>query len=525
MMEKEVLAEVLQVAVRNGDFAEIYLERSAQNRVSMEAGKIERVISGHDLGAGIRVIKGENTAYGYTTDLSKEALLKLAGQVAVGVSGKSGDASGVESAALAGAAGSETATSGAAAPAAGSTAPSAEAGAAIPAAETAASTAPTPGSSATTPIVLEQRESPVCLSIEQRPDQVAIDKKVALVKEAEQAARSKDERLIRQVSVGYGDIIQQVSIANSDGVYVEDERVRTRLVVQVVASDGQVIQTGYDSAGGTEGFELFQEKSAAELGRRAAERALLMLKARPAPAGRMDVVLSGEAGGTMIHEACGHGLEADLVQKGLSVYAGKKGEQVASKLVTVVDDGTIPGKYGSYRFDDEGNPAQSNVLIEQGILKNFMYDRITAGCDGVRPTGNARRETFRYRPIPRMTTTYLAAGEHSPEEIIKETDKGLFVRRMGGGQVNTTTGDFVFEVLEGYLIKDGQIDEPVRGATLTGNGPEVLQKIDRVGNDLGFTIGTCGKDGQGVPVSDAQPTIRIPDLVVGGILEDEVEQP
>jgi TldD protein len=501
MIEKEVLAEVLELASSNGNFAEIYMEKSAQNRVSMEAGKIERVISGRDQGAGIRVVKGDNTAYGYTTDLSKEALLRLAGQVAVGVSGEAGDASGAGAAA---------------APAAAATPGGAPAtGVADPAA--------TPGAAAPTPIVLQQRESPVCLPIEQRPDQVAIEEKVALVKEAEQAARSKDEQLIRQVSVGYADVIQQVAIANSDGVYVEDERVRTRMVVQVVASDGKAIQTGFDSAGGTKGFELFEEEKAADLGRRAAERALLMLKARPAPAGRMDVVLSGEAGGTMIHEACGHGLEADLVQKCLSVYAGKKGEQVASELVTVVDDGTIPGKYGSYRFDDEGNPAQSNVLIEKGILKNFINDRITAERDGVQPTGNARRETFRHRPIPRMTTTYLAAGEHSPEEIIRETDKGLFVRRMGGGQVNTTTGDFVFEVLEGYLIKDGKIDEPVRGATLTGNGPEVLQKIDRVGNDLGFTIGTCGKDGQGVPVSDAQPTIRIPDLVVGGILEDEVD--
>ena len=190
-------------------------------------------------------------------------------------------------------------------------------------------------------------------------------------------------------------------------------------------------------------------------------------------------------------------------------------------MVTVIDDGTIPGKYGSFRFDDEGTPAQRNVLIEKGILRNYMYDRITAQRDGVKPTGNGRRESFRHRPIPRMSTTYLAPGEHSPEDIIRETEQGLFVRRMGGGQVNTTTGDFVFEVLEGYLIKEGRIDEPVRGATLTGNGPEVLQKIDRVGNDLSFTIGTCGKDGQGVPVTDAQPTIRIPDLVVGGILEDE----
>ena len=469
MISKEDLAEVLRVAVRNGDFAEIYVERSSQNRVSMEAGKIERVISGSDEGAGIRVVRGENTAYGYTTELTKEGLLELARQVAVGV----GD--------------SEAQT----------------------------------GEKAPTEIVLEKRESPVLLPVSQRPDQVGIDKKVALVLEAEKAARAKDEKLIRQVSVGYADIIQQVVIANSDGVYVEDERVRSRLVVHVVASDGKVIQTGYDSAGGTKGFELFAEEKAADLGRRAAERALLMLKARRAPAGRMAVVISGEAGGTMIHEACGHGLEADLVQKNLSVYAGRKGEKVASELVTVIDDGTIPGKYGSFRFDDEGTPARRNVLIEKGILRNYMYDRITAQRDGVKPTGNGRRESFRHRPIPRMSTTYLAPGEHSPEDIIRETEQGLFVRRMGGGQVNTTTGDFVFEVLEGYLIKEGRIDEPVRGATLTGNGPEVLQKIDRVGNDLGFTIGTCGKDGQGVPVTDAQPTIRIPDLVVGGILEDE----
>ncbi|MGI5927453.1 MAG: TldD/PmbA family protein [Thermacetogeniaceae bacterium] len=471
MIAKEDLAEVLQVAVNNGDFAEIYIEKSSQNRVSMEAGKIERVISGRDEGAGIRVIRGENTAYGYTTDLTKEGLMELARQVAAGQGEPGGEAK--------------------------------------------------LGKKAAASIVFEQRESPVSLPVEQRPDEVSIDQKVALVLEAERAARAKDEKLIRQVSVGYADTIQQVVIANSDGVYVEDERVRSRLVVHVVASDGKVIQTGYESAGGTKGFELFAEEKAADLGRRAAERALLMLKARRAPAGRMAVVISGEAGGTMIHEACGHGLEADLVQKNLSVYAGRKGEKVASELVTVIDDGTIPGKYGSFRFDDEGTPARRNVLIEKGILRNYMYDRITAQRDGVKPTGNGRRESFRHRPIPRMSTTYLAPGDHSPEEIIRETKEGLFVRRMGGGQVNTTTGDFVFEVLEGYLIKDGKIDEPVRGATLTGNGPEVLQKIDRVGNDLGFTIGTCGKDGQGVPVTDAQPTIRIPDLVVGGILEDE----
>jgi TldD protein len=465
MFSKEDLAEVLQVARGDGDFAEVFLERLIQTGISMEDEKIERVISGKDEGAGIRVVRGENTAYGYTTELTRDGLLELAQQVGQGVSREAA------------------------------------------------------------PVNLKKRESHVKLPIRERPDQVGIDRKVALVKEAEAAARTKDEQLIRQVTVGYADAIQNVVIANSEGVFVEDERVRTRLVVHVVASDGKVIQTGYDSAGGTMGFELFEEKRPADLGKQAAERALMMLKARRAPAGQMPVVISGEAGGTMIHEACGHGLEADLVQKNLSVYAGRKGEQVASELVTVIDDGTMPGKYGSFRFDDEGNPAQRTVLIEQGVLCNFMYDQLTAKKDAAEPTGNGRRESFRSRPIPRMSTTYLAPGEHSPEEIIKDTKKGLFVRRMGGGQVNTTTGDFVFEVLEGYLIEDGKVSVPVRGATLTGNGPEVLRKIDRVGNDLGFSIGTCGKDGQGVPVSDAQPTIRIPDLIVGGILEEEEDRP
>jgi TldD protein len=487
MIAREDLADVLQIAGRNGEFAEVFMERSAQARIAMDDGKIERVISGRDEGAGIRVVRGDNTVYGYTTDLTREGLLGLARRVGAG-----GAAEGV--AEKPGSAGGKART------------------------ELKAAPEGTPVS-----IVFQKRESPVQLPVEQRPDDVGIDRKVALVKDAEGAARSVDERLIRQVTVGYADIIQQVTIANSDGVFVEDERVRTRLAVHVVASDGKALQTGYDSAGGTQGFELFEEKKAEELGKQAAERALLMLKARRAPAGRMDVVISGEAGGTMIHEACGHGLEADLVQKNLSVYAGRKGEQVASELVTVIDDGTMPGKYGSFRFDDEGNMALRNVLIEKGILRNYMHDRISSQRDGVSQTGNGRRESFRFRPIPRMSTTYLAPGEHSPEEIIRETERGLFVRRMGGGQVNTTTGDFVFEVLEGFLIKDGKIDEPVRGATLTGNGPQVLQKIDRVGSDLGFAIGTCGKEGQGVPVSDAQPTIRIPDLVVGGILEDEVD--
>ena len=230
----------------------------------------------------------------------------------------------------------------------------------------------------------------------------------------------------------------------------------------------------------------------------------------------MPVVITSQAGGTMIHEAIGHGLEADLAQEGLSVFSNKLGTEVASKLITVIDDSTIAKKRGSFRFDDEGTPSQRTVLVENGVLKRYMYDKLTAMKDRVESTGNGRRESYQDRPIPRMTNTFIAEGKHSPEQIILSLDKGLLVEKMGGGQVNTVTGDFVFDVQEGYLIENGKKGEPVRGATLTGNGPEILRSIDMVGTDLGFSIGTCGKDSQGVPVSDAMPTIRIPEMVVGG---------
>ncbi len=465
MLDKSELEEILRVAQRGSDFTEIFMERTESTRIGCEARQIERVISGREQGAGIRAVHGDNTAYGYTNALDQESLLKLAGQVS-----RAAQAAGVS------------------------------------------------------PVALQRRESPVDLPVVRRPDATPVDDKVALVRAAEEAAWSMDEKLLRQVTVGYADTVQKVRIANTEGVYVEDERVRCRLSVNAVAAEGAVIQTGFDSAGGTKGEELFDEEQPAELGRRAARRALLMLKARQAPAGRMAVVLSGEAGGTMIHEACGHGLEADLVQKRLSVYAGKKGERVASELVTVVDDGTLPGRFGSFRFDDEGQPAQKTVLIDKGVLCGFMYDHITAVKDGAEPTGNGRRQSFQHRPIPRMSTTCLASGETPPEEIIRETRSGLLVRRMGGGQVNTTNGDFVFDVPEGYLIENGEATVPVRGATLTGNGPEVLKQIDLVGSDFGFSLGICGKDGQGVPVSDAQPTIRIPELIVGGVIEEDSEE-
>jgi TldD protein len=243
---------------------------------------------------------------------------------------------------------------------------------------------------------------------------------------------------------------------------------------------------------------------------------MLMLGARKSPGGMMPVVISSEAGGTMVHEAIGHGLEGDLVEAGVSVYTGKLGTLVASPLVTVIDDSTIPNARGSFSFDDEGVPARRSVLVENGILKAYLHDRLSAMKSGTASTGNGRRESYAAKPIVRMTNTLIAPGKTPADEIVREVSSGLFVRKMGGGQVNTVTGDFVFEVSEGYLIENGEIGEPLRGATLTGNGPAVLQNVVRVGNDLGFGIGTCGKDGQGVPVSDAQPTLLISEITVGG---------
>jgi TldD protein len=366
-------------------------------------------------------------------------------------------------------------------------------------------------------INFSKKISGVDLAVKLRPEAVDTSRKTMMVLDANRSARMFDPS-IRQVLVTYRENRQHVIIANSDGFIAEDERMYLTALVHVVAARGDVVQTGYESIGGITGMELFDDHALTQAAETAARRAVMMLSARKAPAGRMTVVLSSEAGGTMIHEAVGHGLEADLAQSGLSVYSNKIGEQVASPLITVVDDATLQGKRGSFRFDDEGVDAERTVLVDRGILKTFLYDRLTAFKDGARSTGNGRRESYKHRPIPRMTNTMIVPGRSDPGEILRSTSSGLFVRKMGGGQVNTVNGDFVFEVSEGYLIENGALGEPVRGATLTGNGPQVLMSIDQVGSDLGFAIGTCGKDGQGSPVSDAQPTLRISEITVGGVV-------
>ena len=461
MLDVEVLLKLIKKTLANGgEYADVFVENRLQTSVVVEDGKLEKIVTGSEAGAGIRLIHKGKTSYAFSNDLTENALIEAASAV-------SSAAVGVPRSPL---------------------------------------------------LDLRKKRPSADFGIRSFPGDVPMDKKIALVRTADDTARGLDGR-IKQVTAVYRDSVQKVLIASSDGFVAGDERVYTSAFIQVIAVQDAVIQTGYEPVGGLIGFELFEEQDIREITLKAARRAVMMLTARKAPGGRMPVVISSRAGGTMIHEAIGHGLEADLAQQGLSVFSGRLGASVASGLITVLDDPTLPGKRGSFRFDDEGTPSRRTVLVENGILKNYLYDRLSAMKDKASSTGNGRRESYRNRPIPRMSNTFIAEGGTPPEQIVSSLEKGLLVEKMGGGQVNTVTGDFVFDVQEGYLIEKGMKGEPVRGATLTGNGPLILKAIDMVGNDLGFSIGTCGKDAQGVPVSDAMPTIRIPEIVVGGACE------
>jgi len=458
MLDRKLLTRILEEALRyGGDWAEVYVEEKRNSSVFCEDSRIEKINQGFEQGVGIRVVKGERTAYVSSNQLDESDLLQAARLAGQSVKG-SGDRE--KSIQLHQAAGHNTA------------------------------------------------------DYSRPAEAINIDKKVELVMSADRAARGCGAP-IRQVSIGLADLSKSVQIANSWGEVVEELVNRVRWSINAIAARDSLIQTGSASSGGTCGWELLNKASLTGQAAQAAGLALRMLDAEPAPAGRMPVVMAAEAGGTMVHEACGHGLEADLVQKGLSVYS-KKGALVAAPGVSVVDDPTLEGRYGSYRFDDEGSPARPTYLIKDGVLEDYLYDRVCAGREGRRDSCNGRRESYQDKPIPRMSNTMIMPGKDDPEEIIRSTPSGLLVKKMGGGQVNTINGDFVFDVQEGYLIQNGRIGPPVRGATLTGNGPRVLMNIDRIGSDLGFSIGVCGKDGQGVPVADAQPTIRIKELVVGG---------
>ncbi|MGI9029503.1 MAG: TldD/PmbA family protein [Ilumatobacteraceae bacterium] len=460
MIDHDVLERVLTAAMRSGgEFAEVYAEDKRSTSAGLDDGRVEQVTSGRDRGAGIRVVAGETTGFAHTSDLS-ETGLKAAAE--------------------------------------------------------AAAAAARQGGGGTRAIALTRADAVRRNAVETFPDEVTKADKVDLLRRVDEAARSAGAAVV-QVSAGYGDSRKRVLIANSDGLLADDEVVRCLMRINVVADGDTGMQTGFHSMGHTVGFEIFDTVDVEELARDAARQALTKLKARPAPSGTMPVVIKQGTGGVLFHEACGHGLEADLVGKGASVYRGKTGELVASPLVTVVDDGTMAGEWGTLSVDDEGHGTQRNVLIEDGVLTDYMYDFLRSRKEGRVPSGNGRRQSYMHLPMVRMTNTFVTDGDTDPADIVSSTEHGVYVARLGGGQVNTASGDFVFGMTEAYLIEDGEITEPLREANLIGNGPQALRDIDVVGDDFAMGgPGTCGKDGQGVPVGTGQPTLRVAALTVGG---------
>ena len=465
MIDIPVLERVLAEALRNGgEFAEVFAEDRSTSSAMLDDGRVEELSSGREKGAGIRVVTGETTGFAHTADLSERGLLRAAEAAsAVARSGVGGTR-------------------------------------AVAASRLTGSGEPGGRGSHPAPVSGSKADA------------------LELLRRADEAARGSGDA-VSQVQASFGTSLRRVLIANSDGLLAGDEQSRTRFSVSCVALGDAGMQTGYETAARTLGFELFDEVAVEELARTAAAQALAKLAARPAPSGELPVVLAGGSGGILFHEACGHGLEADHIVKDASVYTGKIGQQVASPLVTLVDDGTVGSEWGTFAVDDEGRPAQRNVLIENGVLTDYLWDYLRARKEGRVSSGNGRRQSYRDLPMVRMTNTFLLPGEDDADEIVAQTPRGVYVAKLGGGQVNTATGDFVFGTTMAYLIEDGRITEPLRDANLIGNGPEILKRIDAVATDFSMTPGTCGKDGQSVPVGCGQATMRLTGVTIGGTAE------
>lgn len=461
MLDHELISRTLSTALRTGaDFAEVFVEDKKSSSAMLDDGRVEELTSGRDRGAGIRVVAGDTTGFAHTADLSAAGLTGAAEVAAAAARG---------------------------------------------------------GGGGTRTVPLGASGSVACATAKILPEDVAKTTKVELLASADAAARAVGSQ-ISQVSARYGDSRRRILVANSDGLLAEDDQVRTLFSVSCVAAGDTGLQTGRESVGRTVGFELFDETDVTEMAQRAANRAITKLGARPAPSGTMPVVVGPGGGGVLFHEACGHGLEADLVAKSASVFAGRVGEEVATPLVTLVDDGTMAQEWGHFAIDDEGRQAGYNVLIDRGVLTDYMWDHLRARKEGRSSSGNGRRQSYQHLPMVRMTNTYIGNGDDHPDDIVSGTSSGVYVAQLGGGQVNTATGDFVFGMTEAYLIENGEITDPIRQGNLIGNGPEVLKLIDAVGNDFAMgSPGTCGKDGQGVPVGDGTPTLRVKALTIGGI--------
>ena len=459
MLDQNIAREVLARAVSTGgDFAEIFMEDRIDHSILMRSGRIETVNTGRLHGAGVRVFSGTNAVYVHTNDTSREGLLACAEQAASAVRGGKGCVL-------------------------------------VP----------------FKPIDVSNPGEILLL-----PTDVKAALKAEKVRAADAAARRISKEIV-QVNVNYTDHVQNVLICNTEGVFVTDRRVRTRLSTSAGASNGTENQTGSDNPGASMGFEIFDSRIDPDrVGETAARQAVTMLHAPVCPAGVMPVVIDNGFGGVIFHEACGHSLEATSVQPGMSEFSGKLGQTIAAPCVTAIDDGTMQNEWGSENIDDEGTPTTRLVLIERGVLKNYMVDRLNGLKMGMAPTGNGRRESYAYAPTSRMRNTYIAPGEDDEEEMLRTMGDGLYAAKMGGGSVNPATGEFNFAVQEGYLVRDGKIASPVRGASLIGRGGEILMRIDRVGKEMTMGQGMCGSLSGSVPTNVGQPTIRVSRLTVGG---------
>ena len=456
LVAPELAARVLERALaRGGDMAELYAEARTGFALSLDDGRVERPQGGRELGACVRIVQGDSTYYGHVDGLAEPDLLRVAESVSEALRGD-----------------------------------------------------------ARRPAALGATEPAARHAVATRPEEVEAARKAALLRTLDERARAAGPE-VAQARIGYAESRRQVEVFGSDGRVAADDRTRVRLSAQVVARREGRVETGSDTRGGHAGWELLEADPEA-VAATAARRALTLLDAVDAPTGRLPVVVGNGFGGVLLHEAVGHGLEADAVQKHASVYAGRLGDQLAEPFVTAYDDGSRPNAWGSDGIDDEGTPTRRTTVIEGGRLTSYLYDLRSAGKDGVDSTGNGRRESFRQLPIPRMTNTFFAPGDATPEGLISEVERGLYAVSFGGGQVEPATGDFVFGVSEGYLIEGGRVTAPVRGATLVGNGLEALRAIDGIADDLDIATGYCGKGGQTVPAGVGQPHVRLRELTVGG---------
>jgi TldD protein len=445
---------VARALVHGGEFAELYAQRRCGTQMSIDESRLEGVVAGGEEGAGVRVVEGGTAYFAHVDGLAEEDLGRAADEAAAALRGARSE-----------------------------------------------------------PRALQARQT-TPQEIRVRPEEVAAQRKSELLRGLDVRGRAQGDEIV-QLQVGYAETRSEIAVANSAGTYTTDDRTRVRLAAQAVARRDGSVETGIETLGGHRGFELF-DGDPARVAEQAARKAITLLGADPAPAGSMPVVVAGGFGGVLFHEMTGHGLEADHVQKGASVYEGRLGKKVAEPLLNAFDDGRLPGEWGTDAVDDEGTPRQKTQVIEEGRLTSFLYDRLRAERDGAELTGNGRRGSFRDLPIPRMTNTYIAPGNADPEAMIAELKRGFYAVSFAGGQVEPASGDFVFGVSEGYLIEDGKVTRPCRGATLVGNCLEALAAIDAVGTDFEMKSGTCGKAGQWVPVGTGQGHVRIRSMTVGG---------